>query len=278
MYYIRISGLFLCFCAAGGFAQTVQSIHGEIATQLGESAEGYMIVLNDPVSHMNVERTIANSNSFEFHNVTPGRYEVQLTNDNGDVLSSAQVDMSRQFGPVQLRLPSLVKARPGSGTVSMASLRNPAPRKAVQEMKEAQKFSQAGDAPHAIEHLQKAIAIHANYVEAHNNLAVQYLRLHQWADARQELETALRIGPPGPEMYSNLSALFMAERQFPEAESAAREALRLDSRNARAHYLLGRTLLLKPDSQAEAFRHIQFAAADLPAARNFLEKMNAPAQ
>lgn len=275
MSFIRVSALFLFFFVAAN-GQTMPSIRGEVQSAPGSTTDGLMAQLWDPASHRVVARVVIISGTFEFHNIAVGRYDVQIATQNGDPLVSAPVDSSSMFGPVQLRLPHEKRNLPGAGTgtVSIASLRNPPPKKAFNEFAAGVKASEAKDTARAIEHLQKAIALHPDFAEAHNNLAVQFMRTNRWNEAKDEIDAALRAGPGTPQIYGNLAAILFCLRRVEEAEAAARQAIKLDSRNLQAHYLLGRALLLHPETREEARKHISFAAEGLPLAKLFLEKLN----
>ena len=57
------------------------------------------------------------------------------------------------------------------------------PPKAAKEMERSQKAFQAGDLRTSTEHLEKAVQIYPNFLQAHNLLGTRYLRLGNYENA-----------------------------------------------------------------------------------------------
>ncbi|MCU1259941.1 MAG: Tetratricopeptide 2 repeat protein [Bryobacterales bacterium] len=245
-------------------------VRGEVLSSKPFSGH-YFAEIYDSTSHRVIERAfVSSSGQFEFRNVAREAYTVRISTESGDTVASAPLNAGPIDFPLEIRLPEPKEAKPVSGVVSVSTLRNPPARKASAEFDKARKFLQAGDSPHAIEHLRKAIEISPNYADAHTSLGVQYMLAERYQDALAEYQTVLGIGPAGTRELCNLSAAFFCVRRFAEAEDSARRAVALDSRHPFAHYLLGRALLVDPGKQAESRKHLQLAAPDIPQAAAYL--------
>jgi tetratricopeptide (TPR) repeat protein len=126
------------------------------------------------------------------------------------------------------------------------------PPKAVKELQRAQTAFVAGDIHSSARHLEKALEIYPECLEAHNNLGSRYIELREYLKAAAEFQKAIEIDPRVVQPVSNLSvALFLLER-YPEAETASRRALDLDPRNATARYMLGAILATEKRNPLEA--------------------------
>lgn len=145
---------------------------------------------------------------------------------------------------VPTRLPNL------AGTVPTRQLL--IPQKAVKELQRSQTAFAAGDITSSARHLEKALQIYPESLEAHNNLGSRYIDLREYEKAAAEFQKAIEIDPRVMQPVSNLSvALFLLQR-YPEAETAARRALNLDPRNSTARYMLGTILATEKRNPLEA--------------------------
>jgi tetratricopeptide (TPR) repeat protein len=141
------------------------------------------------------------------------------------------------------------------------------PPKAVKEFERWEKSLRSGDVRSAAGHLERAIQIYPNFVEARNNLGASYIDLHDYEKAVVQFHQAIAINPNYQEPYANLSlALFLLQR-LPEAEQAARHALDLNPQANGALYNLGRILVAENENTLEAVEALRQASAVYPDAR-----------
>jgi Flp pilus assembly protein TadD len=160
-------------------------------------------------------------------------------------------------------------------TISVHELLVPAG--AVKEFQRSLKAVHSGDFQSAAEHLQKAIRIDPNFVQAHNNLGASYMQLSQYESAVSEFQRAIELDPGIQETRRNLGLGLFLLRRYREAEVAARQALQLDPQRNSARYTLGRILAAEGSSSAEAEQLLRqsvadFADARLPLARVLLNR------
>ncbi len=173
--------------------------------------------------------------SFEFDDLAAGRYQIKLeSNGYEDAVQEIDIDVlgpgSAHFvtvvmGPPRRDRDDEVQPREGSSTIDAAALA--IPRKALQEMSKAVDASAEGDSEKAIRHLKKAVKIHPGYSEAHNNLAVQYVKLGRIDEAIDTFEKSVEL-QPNSKAYFNLGILYFQKNRQRESAAALSQASRLD--------------------------------------------------
>jgi Flp pilus assembly protein TadD len=167
------------------------------------------------------------------------------------------------------------RVAPLAETISVHELLIPAG--AVKEFRRSLKAVHSGDFQSAAEHLQKAIRIDPNFMQAHNNLGASYMQLNQYESAVSEFQRAIALDPGIQETHRNLGLGLFLLRRYPEAEVAVRQALKLDPQRNSARYTLGRILAAEGSSSAEAEQLLRqsvadFADASLPLATVLLNR------
>jgi Flp pilus assembly protein TadD len=164
---------------------------------------------------------------------------------------------------VQPALPT--RMTPPGGTISVRDLN--VPSKAAKELERAKKSFNAGDFRSAAEHLQKALQIAPDFVQAHNNLGATYVRLHEYERAVVQLQEAVELAPNLQEPYHNLGIALLLLGRLPEAEIAARQALEIGPQESSARFTLGRILATEEKNPSEAIQLLSESARDIPEAR-----------
>jgi tetratricopeptide (TPR) repeat protein len=185
--------------------------------------------------------------------------------------SVRRTDANARATPESIRPDSMLNERPQSkftgGATSLARLQNAPPPKAFRQMEKAQEALDSGDLVAGVKRLEKAIEIHPNFIEARNNLGVQYARLGRWKDAAVEFEQAAELDPAAALPHLNLA---LALQQLGEAEGAvanAEEAARLAPHDSGTHFNLGSILAQQGKRLSDAVRHLSRAEAAYPTAK-----------
>ena len=162
------------------------------------------------------------------------------------------IDLNDPFGVLRARPEpnSAVPARPAADPVPVSQLRIPS--KAVKEFERSQKAFHSGDVPTSVEHLQKALQIYPDFIQAHNALGLRFLQLGEYKKALAEHQAALSLDPRRVETHQDLSFALLALNRSKEAEAEARQALDIDSRLVGSRYLLGRALIAQDRVTPEA--------------------------
>ena len=112
------------------------------------------------------------------------------------------------------------------------------------------------DWPAALDHYRKAIALRPNYATAHQWYAGALSALGRAAEARQEIELALRLDPTSRVIHLNAGQFAMEARDYPRAERHYRAALDLapDFQSARSELAM---VYARDGKRAEALAELQ---------------------
>lgn len=134
------------------------------------------------------------------------------------------------------------------------------PQKALDEMEEAHKASQAEDPARAVKHLRKALDIHPRLYQAYNNLAVEYTKLGHLNEAAQALEQSIAIQPDDATTHRNLAQLYLAFGRSREALTLVQKSLEFEPKNSKSLLLLGRLKIRFGDCKS-ALEHFYLASS-----------------
>lgn len=250
------------------------TIRGELRSDTPVSLNEFWLELTDVSQASGVHRVdVQFDGSFQLRDIRSGVYALRVTTLYGGLVHQELVTVTPQTGTLTVRLPELSRKPSAPGTISVTQLRHPPARKAFQALVSAQRYSASGQTEKAVEELQKAIRISPEYAEAHNNLAVQHMRMGRFAESCGELARAITIAGPSTVLLSNLAYAQLQLNRRPDAVASVRAALRLDSSSPQAHLILGSILAQDPRTRDESIQHLERAAETLPSARTTLEKL-----
>jgi len=153
-----------------------------------------------------------------------------------------------------------------SKIVSFTELAHKIPSAALKEARAADNALKKGDLDGVISHLEKVVLIDPAYVAAQRNLALAYLKTHQYDKAAPALDKLAELDPKSPLPYAGLSALYYNLNRMHDAEIAARRALDNDPYYELGHFLLGTTLALQGKEPQLALGHLTKALKHYPVA------------
>jgi Flp pilus assembly protein TadD len=196
--------------------------------------------------------------------IPDGDYTIMVRGANGGEITSQNVSVRGDSGSVNIRLPESAAPTSSSkeASVSMYQLSHKVVKGAK---KEFDKAARAGDDnAGAIAHLQKAIEIDPEYVEALNNLGSRFIQIHQFDKALGVLTRAQKLDPASALVQTNLAVVLLAMRQNSDAERAARRAYQLASSDPRARYVLALSLYNQQDFGEETLKLLQASRAHFP--------------
>src|SRR5258707_6878850 len=150
---------------------------------------------------------------------------------------------------------SATPARPAAGPVPVSQLRIPS--KALKEFERYQKAFHSGALSTSVGHLQKALQIFPDFIQAHIALGLRFIQLSEYRKALTEQETALALDPRSAQTHQHLSFTLLLLNRNQQAEAEARQALDLDSQSAAARYVLGRALVAQGRATADAIEMLR---------------------
>jgi len=188
--------------------------------------------------------------AFTFRRLGGGTYyilvdagkEFQPVKETVDIISSGKGQAIGQTYTVQINLePASTVATPPPGTISARGFA--IPEEAAASYREAMSLSRAGERAKAIEQLKKALSIYPNFMQALNELGVQYLRLRQSDKAAESLEAALKIAPDAFAPRLNYGIALVRLKRYEPALATLRRAVDQDGSSAAAHLYLGEALI-----------------------------------
>jgi len=147
-------------------------------------------------------------------------------------------------------------------TVSIQNLRIPA--KAVKEIQRSQNALKSGDTRSSAWHLEKALQIYPDCLEARNSLGARYIDLHEYEKASEEFQKAIAIDPRVMQPFNNLSVALFLQQRYADAEVAARRALNVDPQHPTARYMLGAILATEKRNPEEAMELLRQTKREFP--------------
>ncbi len=141
---------------------------------------------------------------------------------------------------VALRLKDKINSRPKPAVVDSVSAS--APKRSTEFYLKALELSKKGDHAGAIEQLELAVVEFPGFINAHNEMGVQYMKLNDLEKADEALLAALKIKPDSFEPLLNRGIVLLRQKRYAESEASLKSALTANASSAVAEYYLGRTL------------------------------------
>jgi tetratricopeptide (TPR) repeat protein len=91
-----------------------------------------------------------------------------------------------------------------------------------------------------ISHLEKAVQIYPNFLEAELRLGTAYMDQQEWDKAERALKRAIEIDPKAANAYFALGEIYLQQRRSDDAEKILRKGLEIENRSWQGHFTLGR--------------------------------------
>lgn len=113
------------------------------------------------------------------------------------------------------------------------------PPKARKEYEKGIEEARRGNYSRATNHLEKAVALFAEFPTAWNDLGSEYLRLHKYKEAEVALRKAMELDGKFPAPLFNLGLLYNSQRRFGEAEPLLVRFLSLEESQWEGFFELG---------------------------------------
>jgi len=203
-----------------------------------------------------------------------GHRRVVAGSGTADVTLDASDPFSLSIARARLGLDSEAAppTPPPGNPIPVSQLRIPS--KAMKEFERSQKAFQSGDIPTSAEHLQKALQVYPDFLQAHNALGLRYVQLGEFQKALTEHQLALSLDPRNPQTHEDLALVLLSLNRAPEAETEARQALELSPQSVCARYVLGRALIAQRRATAEAIEMLRQSENAFPNASLVLAQIH----
>jgi len=215
------------------------SIRGRVVTPGGRYVLENLRVTLLTMSGVNAVVYTGAQGSFEFGELLPGRYEVQVETSGTEYQVVSQPVQVFRGAPSIITIPlnvrSTANANSAKGSISVSELGADVPKPAKKEFEAATKAVDSGKPDEAIAHLRKAINLYPNFVMARNNLGVQLLAAGRLDEAVTELEAAIKTDPKAFNPRLNLGIVLVERHDFDEAATVLDRALAMSSDSPAAH-------------------------------------------
>jgi Tfp pilus assembly protein PilF len=217
-------------------------ISGQIRSPDGRKTIEFVSVRLERAGGSLVDQRMTDSmGRFRFSRLNPGQYVVSAKSPGFNV-SPQTVDLNR-FIPRAFLLLQLVpetslfaSKNAGRSTVINANI----PEKARNEMDKAQSSLALKKTDEGILHLEKAVSLFPEFLDAQMLLGSTYMGLGDIVKADAAFRRALKIDPKSVDARVSLGEVHRRQKNYPKAEQILLEALKQDDEAWVAHYTLAR--------------------------------------
>jgi Flp pilus assembly protein TadD len=175
---------------------------------------------------------------FTFNGIGAGSYNLSVEETSVYESAHESVYIDPTSGGPLVMIPIYLRRKP-SADPALAGI----PKAAIDAYSKGMEASRKNESQKAIDHFKTAIAAYQPFLQAHNELAVQYLKTGDLEKAGKALDAALKLKPYDFEANLNSGILLLQNKKFEEAERPLRVAIEQRKTAATPHYYLGVALL-----------------------------------
>ena len=200
----------------------------------------------------------------DFDGLNDGTFQVSVSGPEIETVSQefqiyATETTHREYVKVELKNVPLPGSSASPGTDPSISAQDlSVPDKAREEFEKGMDAYAKGEDKVAEEFLQEAVAMYPNYVRAHNNLGVLYLKAGLKDKAFLEFSKAVEFDPKFAPGYVNQARVSISDGKFDEAEPALKKAIEADPSALNAMVLLCQTEFVQKEypQSLQTARHV----------------------
>jgi tetratricopeptide (TPR) repeat protein len=219
------------------------SIRGRVVNPGGSFVAESMKVTLLTVSGPQAMGFTDNQGYFEFPDLVPGNYEVQIEPGGSQLQVISQAVQVFRGAPsiitISLTDKNSAKRRTDAKSISVGELGADVPKEARKEFELASKAARENRTNDAIAHLRKAISIFPNFVMALNDLGTQLLAQGKLEEAAEELRRAVSLDDKAFNPRLNLGIVLVQQQLFAEAAEALNRAIALNPESPAARLYAG---------------------------------------
>jgi len=218
-------------------------VHGQIRyAQGGHPAEFVLVRLESFRGGLAAETTTDRNGRFTFTGIAPDLYIVSVR-VTGFKEIQQQVDLRTDMTDyVQLQLVSEEKNVPGESAAKRAAVVDAnVPQAALTEFEKGRHaVLQGKNLDNGIVHLENAIRLYPQYLEALLLLGTAYMDKQDWVKAESMLQQVLARDAKTTGAYFALGELYLRQKKYHEAEANMLSGVHLEPKSVQGHFLLGR--------------------------------------
>lgn len=190
--------------------------------------------------------TTDENGNFAFRGLPSGSFTVIIDREPEFEAYQSEVDIRQFRGAPAVQQTLNINLKPKAQPEVKNEVVNAAfanvPQPALVNFQNAAGLAAKGDRLGAIEELKLAIKAHPAFVQAHNELGVQYLRLNQLENADLAFQEALKIEPASFPALINRGIAIVMMKRYGEAVPILKKAKTIDDKSAVCRYFLGQAL------------------------------------
>jgi tetratricopeptide (TPR) repeat protein len=251
-------------CLAQSSSTTANSntgvIEGHVVLPSGNPINTSVRISLSTLNAQGVSIFTDNNGAFRFPRLPEGNYVLEINAD--PKVYKPIIENIRLIRNMHLNLrlnleekESETSKKPAQGTAATAEGGQDAPGPAKREYEQGAKLAERGDRAGAIEYFNKAIELFPSYVEALNDLGVQYLKGNDLEEAAERFSSAVDLSPTSFNPRLNLGIVLIRQHRFQEGMDHLSRAVSIDSSRPGPHLYLG-TAALDTDDLAMAEREL----------------------
>jgi len=216
-------------------------IAGQVRSADGKATLTNVIVRLERFGGGLVDQSATDSTGrFRFAGLATGQYVVNAKTE-GHAAASSQLDITRliprQYVILQLQ-PERETFRARDASPNVVDARVPAESR--REFERGRDLLGEGRADEAARHLEKSVALHAEFYDAHALLGRARMELKEWPAAERHLRRAVELRPRESVALIYLGEVLRRQKKYAEAEATLVSALKLNRASWQGHFTLGR--------------------------------------
>lgn len=242
-----------------------QRVQRRVAVRLQTMTKGDRVVITDE------------NGNFRFTGLSSGDYTLVIDKEKEYRPFSQVVTIMQTRGmpgqtyniSIRLEFKDVSTTKPGVLNVEFANV----PKPALLHYDNAVELGKKDDHAGAIEELKLAIKEYPSFIQAFNELGVQYLKLDQLENADMAFQSALKIDPTNFPSLINRGIANVMMKRYGEAVPILRKALKKNDQSAVGHYFLGQSLAnlgLFEDAEKELLTALQMGKDEMKEAHRIL--------
>ncbi|HEY6807033.1 MAG TPA: tetratricopeptide repeat protein [Pyrinomonadaceae bacterium] len=211
-----------------------QRVQRHVTVRLQTMTKGDRIVVTDDYGN------------FAFRNLPSGDYTLVIDKEKDFQPATQAVTIIQPRGipgqiyNISMRLEWKATAGPRPGVINAEFA--DVPERARTFYTTGLEESKKGNYKEAVEQLKLAIAEYPSFMQAYNEMGVQYLKLNQLEDADAAFQQAAKINPDAIPPLVNRGIVNVMMKRYGESVPILRKAIAKDDQSAVAHYFLGQAM------------------------------------
>jgi Tfp pilus assembly protein PilF len=241
-WQLFLSSIVLTVAASAANAQ-VQQIQGTVRyAPAGQPAARVIIRCNGTGG--NSEQVTDTNGRFNFR-VSPGHYDCSV-NVPGYRRENRSIDVLNSGEYVDFRLVEDGRAKSsgsGAGTAVVEANIPPKAREEFDKGSAAVALGKKENMEEGVLHLEKAVGIFPQYLQAHLMLGTTYMDLQQFDKAELALKKTVEIDPKAANALFALGEIYLRQKKNEDAEKVLLQGLQIEDRSFQGHLTLARVYI-----------------------------------